>query len=75
MKNAESIVAVVSPRCHHLRDLALHVSRSYHLSDGTEPRNLGCIVHRLIAPARDTLEQLELHIVSLTPTLQKFVFE
>jgi hypothetical protein len=70
MRNAESIVAVVSPRCHHLRDLALHVARSY-LTDGSEPRNLGCIAHRLIAPARDTLEQLELDIASLTPTLQK----
>jgi hypothetical protein len=70
MRNAESIVAVVSPRCHHLRDLVLHIARSY-LSDGSEPRNLGCIVHRLIAPARDTLEQLELHFAFLTPTLQK----
>jgi hypothetical protein len=61
MLEAETVVTSVSPWSQYLRHLVLHVEGSSYGDEGKEGV-LDCLVHRLIAPARKTLEDLELHV-------------
>jgi hypothetical protein len=69
MSDAETVVTSVSPWSQFLRHLVLHIEGSSHGGGGNE-RVLDCLVHRLIAPARKTLEDLEIHVYM--PELQSF---
>jgi hypothetical protein len=62
--DADSIVAKLSPWVENLQELALDIVRDFQ-KDGATATSLECVVQQLIAPARNSLVQLKLHICTL----------
>jgi hypothetical protein len=62
--DADSITAKLSPLVKNLQELALGMVRDFQ-KDGATATSLECVVQHLIAPARNSLVQLELHTYTL----------